>query len=178
MTEETFDVRARIIRAATRLLASGDREAVPTRAVDAAAGVQAPTIYRQFGDMQGLLDAVAGEALTDYGRQKRVAERSDDPVQDMLRGWDHHVAFGLANLVAYLLMFSDSSKLSDSPARREGEAILRDLVGPAAQAGRLAVAVPHAASIMSSACRGVVLSLIAAAPGECDARCPRLRVKR
>ncbi|MGC4948582.1 TetR family transcriptional regulator, partial [Streptomyces sp. DT224] len=40
--------RRRIIAAATRLLAEKGREAVSTRAVGAAAGVQAPTIYRLF----------------------------------------------------------------------------------------------------------------------------------
>jgi hypothetical protein len=34
------------VQAAARLLAEGGREAVSTRAVAAAAGVQAPTIYR------------------------------------------------------------------------------------------------------------------------------------
>jgi len=48
------DARARIVRAATELLATGGRNAVTTRAVSAAAGVQAPTIYRHFGDMQSL----------------------------------------------------------------------------------------------------------------------------
>ena len=42
-----------------QLLNDGGREAVSTRAVAAAAGVQPPTIYRQYGDMQGLLSAVA-----------------------------------------------------------------------------------------------------------------------
>jgi AcrR family transcriptional regulator len=35
------------------------RRAVTTRAVAAGAGVQAPTIYRLFGDKDGLLDALA-----------------------------------------------------------------------------------------------------------------------
>ena len=167
--DDLHDVRRRIVRAATELLALGGREAVSTRAVSSAAGVQAPTLYRHFGDMQGLLDAVAGDLLADYVSQKRVFERSDDPVEDLRRGWDHHVAFGVANPSAYLLIFSDASRLSDSPARREGETILRDLVGRVAETGRLAVAVPHAARMMAAACRGVVLSLIATPQAERDA---------
>src|SRR4051794_36006940 len=58
-SETGMNPRDRILQAAARLLAEGGREAVSTRAVSRAAGVQAPTIYRQFGDMQGLLDAVA-----------------------------------------------------------------------------------------------------------------------
>ena len=45
-------------KAARTSSADGGRGAVTTRAVSAAARVQPPTIYRQFGDMRGLLDAV------------------------------------------------------------------------------------------------------------------------
>ncbi|MBC8122483.1 MAG: TetR family transcriptional regulator, partial [Gemmatimonadaceae bacterium] len=51
------DVRARIVVAAAGLIDSGGRDAATTRAVAAAAAVQAPTIYRLFGDKRGLLDA-------------------------------------------------------------------------------------------------------------------------
>src|SRR5213082_3591627 len=92
--EQTVDVRERIMRAAAGLLAQGGREAVTTRAVSAAAGVQAPTLYRQFGDMRGLLNAVARETLAAYVRDKAAQEPGDDPVEDLRRGWDLHVAFG------------------------------------------------------------------------------------
>jgi AcrR family transcriptional regulator len=42
----------KVLEAAARLLSSGGVDAVSTRAVAAAAGVQPPTIYRQFGDKQ------------------------------------------------------------------------------------------------------------------------------
>ena len=58
-TETTLSPRERILRSTMELLARGGREAVTTRAVGNAAGVQSPTIYRQFGDMRGLLDEVA-----------------------------------------------------------------------------------------------------------------------
>ena len=170
MTEEPLDVRARIIRAATELLTSGGRNAVSTRAVSTAAGVQAPTIYRQFGDMQGLLDAVAGEVLSDYVRRKRVVERTDDPIEDLRRGWEHHVAFGLANPAAYLLIYSEPTTLVDAPAKREGDAILVALVTRVAEAGRLGVGVAHAARMITAACRGVALSLISTPDEERDAR--------
>ncbi|NED93539.1 helix-turn-helix transcriptional regulator, partial [Streptomyces sp. SID11233] len=43
-------LRERIVAAATELLEESGREAVTTRAVAARAGVQAPAIYRLFGD--------------------------------------------------------------------------------------------------------------------------------
>ncbi|HLR84941.1 MAG TPA: helix-turn-helix domain-containing protein, partial [Nocardioidaceae bacterium] len=42
--------RQRVIEAAIELLARDGRDAVTTRAVADAAGVQAPAIYRLFGD--------------------------------------------------------------------------------------------------------------------------------
>jgi AcrR family transcriptional regulator len=171
MSERISDVRERIVRAAAELLADGGREAVSTRAVSAAAGVQAPTIYRQFGDMRGLLDAVAQETFAGYVRQKAAHQRTDDPLADLRRGWDLHVAFGLANPAAYALMHSDPALTTDSPAARDAAAMLEEQLARVAEAGRLRVSVPQAARMISAAARGVVLSLIGAPP---DARDPRL----
>ncbi|HEX6041304.1 helix-turn-helix domain-containing protein [Longimicrobium sp.] len=172
MSEQTtMDARERIVRAATELLAHGGREAVSTRAVSAAAGVQAPTIYRQFGDMRGLMDAVAREALEAYVRQKTLHEPSDDPVEDLRRGWDLHVAFGLGNPAVYTLIYGDPTALADTPAARQGAAILQGRVERVARAGWLRVSVVQAVWMISSAARGVTLSLIALPP---EARDPRL----
>jgi AcrR family transcriptional regulator len=95
------------VQAAARLLAEGGREAVSTRAVAAAAGVQAPTIYRQFGDMRGLLDEVASYGFSTYLRDKTRRERAEDPVEDLRQGWDLHVEFGVANPALYKLMYGD-----------------------------------------------------------------------
>src|SRR5688572_30149327 len=109
MAERTTDVRERIVCAAAELLTRGGREAVSTRAVSAEAGVQAPAIYRQFGDMQALLHAAAREVLARYVRQKAAREPADDPLEDLRRGWDLHVAFGLANPAAYALLYANAT---------------------------------------------------------------------
>src|ERR687894_233566 len=101
------DTRDRIVRAAAELLAEGGREAVSTRAVAAAAGVQAPTIYRQFGDMRGLLDAVASDGFSTYLGRKMTRERAADPIDDLRGGWNLHVEFGLENPALYTLMYGD-----------------------------------------------------------------------
>jgi len=87
----------KVLEAAARLLSSGGVDAVSTRAVATAAGVQPPTIYRQFGDKEGLLDAVTGFVLRGYLQNKRQAEITDDPVQDFRDSWDLHVDFGLTH---------------------------------------------------------------------------------
>src|SRR3712207_1801545 len=97
------EVRDTIVRATTELLSAGGRDAVTTRAVSAAAGVQPPTIYRLFGDMRGLLDAVTAAGFASYLARKTAQEPSEDPVDDLRAGWDLHVAFGLENPAFYML---------------------------------------------------------------------------
>ena len=167
----TDDVRARIVAAAVGLIAEGGRDAATTRAVAAAAGVQPPAIYRQFGDMRGLLDAAAREALAAYVREKAARTPSGDPVEDLRRGWDLHVAFGLAHPAVYALIYGDPTGGALPAAAREGEAHLHALVARVAAAGRLRVGVAHAARLIAAGGNGVTLALLAAPP---EARDPRL----
>jgi AcrR family transcriptional regulator len=170
MAERTTDVRERIVRAAAELLTRGGREAVSTRAVSAEAGVQAPAIYRQFGDMQGLLHAAAREVLARYVRQKAAREPADDPLEDLRRGWDLHVAFGLANPAAYALLYANATAEAEEPEVRDGYAVLQALVARVAEAGQLRVSVSHAAQLIHAGGCGVTLSLIASPPEARDMR--------
>src|SRR5690606_26280364 len=149
---------ARLIRAAIELLEQGGRKAVTTRAVSEAAGVQPPTIYRKFGDMEGLLAAVATYGFQEYLASKRNRPRTEDPVDDLRQGWDLHVEFGVTHPAVYSLMYGDA--LSDVGAVAEAEAILRGLVQRIAEAGRLRVGVELAAQVVHAAGMGVTLSLI------------------
>src|SRR6476619_671216 len=162
------DARARILRAATDLLATGGRDAVTTRAVSAAAGVQAPTIYRHFGDMQGLFEAVARETLATYAREKASRPLTNDPVADRRRAWDLHIAFGLAHPDAYALLYSAPSVAAYRPVIDEGVALLQGLVARIAEAGRLRVDVAHATNLIHAAGTGVTLTLADARPEERD----------
>jgi len=172
VNEATVDrrvgTRDRIVRAAADLLVDGGREAVTTRAVAAGAGVQAPTIYRQFGDMRGLLDEVASYGFSTYLRDKTMREREEDPVEDLRRGWDLHVEFGLANPTFYTLMYGDPTSGTESTAAVEAATILRDLVRRVAEAGRLRVSVEQAANMIHAAGCGVTLTLIGARPADRD----------
>lgn len=160
--------RDRIVRAAADLLAEGGREAVSTRAVAAAAGVQAPTIYRKFGDMRGLMDEVAAYGFQVYLEEKMAGEAVDDPVDELRRGWDLHVGFGLANPAFYKLMYGDPRPGEKPAAALEGREILRRIVRRVAEAGRLRVGVERAAEMIHASCTGVVLSLIASKVGDRD----------
>ncbi|WP_212987469.1 TetR/AcrR family transcriptional regulator [Actinoplanes auranticolor] len=160
--------RERIIEAAAALLTEGGREAVSTRAVSAAAGVQAPTIYRSFGDKHGLLDAVASHGFSTYLRSKATLERSDDPVDDLRRGWDLHVAFGVGNPAYYALIYGEPRPGAQSPAAREAAVILAGLVRRIAEAGRLRVSEERAAHLVHSAGAGVTFQLNSMLPEQRD----------
>ena len=164
------DARARIVRAATELLATGGRNAVTTRAVSAAAGVQPPTIYRHFGDMQGLLDVVARETLAVHVSEQATRALTNDPVEDLRRGWDLHIAFGLAHPDAFALLYSAPSVAASVSAIHEGVAVLHGLVARIAQGGQLSVDVAHATDLIHAAGTGVTLTLAATAPEERDPR--------
>jgi AcrR family transcriptional regulator len=164
------DARARIVRAATELLATGGRNAVTTRAVSAAAGVQPPTIYRHFGDMQGLLDVAARETLAVHVREQATRALTHDPVEDLRRGWDLHIAFGLAHPDAFALLYSAPSVAASVSVIHEGVEVLQGLVARIAEAGRLRVDVAHATDLLHAAGTGVTLTLSATPPEERDPR--------
>jgi AcrR family transcriptional regulator len=171
---ESPSPRARILRAAAMLLAEGGREAVSTRSVSAAAGVQPPTIYRQFGDMRGLLDAVAEDGFARYLRDKVARAGTDDPVTDLRVGWDAHVGFGLANPAIYALIY-DEPRLGTRPiAAVKALKLLEELVRRVAEAGRLRVGVGRATRLIHAAGVGVILTLIALEDGDRDLTVPDL----
>ena len=154
------DTRDKIVTAAAGLLAEGGREAVSTRAVSAAAGVQAPTIYRLFGDKQGLLDAVAARGLTTYVTSKAAVKPGDDPVEDLRKGWDLHIGFGLANPALYSLIYGDPRPGAPAPAAIAAADILAVHIRRIAEAGRLRVPEERAAQLVHAAGSGTTLTLI------------------
>ncbi|MEU6609087.1 TetR/AcrR family transcriptional regulator [Streptomyces shenzhenensis] len=162
----TAQPRERILKAATTLLAEGGREAVSTRAVSAAAGVQAQTIYRHFGDMQGLLDEVARQGYASYLAAKQADGQDGDPVDQLSRGWDMHVAFGLANPALYRLLYTEPRPGQQFAVTGEAHQVLRRIVERVAKAGRLRTSVETAATMVHSAGMGVTLTLIAAQDGD------------
>lgn len=151
--------RERIVEAAARLLSDGGRDAVSTRAVSAAAGVQAPTIYRIFGDKAGLLDAVAERGFAAYVGPKGASEPHEDPVEELRRGWDTHLEFGLANPALYVLMVEPRGD-GEPPAALAGIAHLRALVARIAAAGRLVVPVEQAVQLIHASGVGATLTIL------------------
>ena len=160
--DAAYRTRERILTATADLLATGGREAVSTRTVSAAAGVQPPTIYRLFGDKQGLLDAVAVRGYTSYLTGKTRLEPTADPVDDLRAGWDLHVEFGLANPAVYALISEPRPETSPRPAAvTAGAAVLAAHIRRIAEAGRLRVSEERAVNLVHAVGNGTTLALIA-----------------
>lgn len=167
------ETRARIVAAAAALLHEQGTGAVTTRAVADRAGVQAPTIYRLFGDKDGLLEAVAEHAMTEFSAEKTRAVQAaalhgTDPVEDLRTGWAMTIGFGLANPHLFTLL-ADPERGRGSAAARAGIQLLADRVRRVAEAGQLAVAEDRAVHLVHAAATGAVLAVLAMPPGERDA---------
>jgi len=160
------DARARILEAAAALIASGGRDAATTRAVAAAAGVQAPTIYRLFGDKRGLLDAVTQSVMATYIARKATRVAHADPVQDLRDGWDMHLAFGLDHPGLVSILSGDPG--SRAPAEQAGLDLLALRIRRIAQAGRLRVSEERAVLMMRAGCMGALLVLLGQPEGQRD----------
>lgn len=168
------ETRATIVDVAARLLQEHGPTAVTTRGVAQAAGVQAPAIYRLFGDKDGLLDAVAEHVMATYVTAKSTIARSSsaqgvDPLADLRAGWDLHVEFGLANPALFRLLH-DPGRAELSPAAATGMEVLRTRVRRVAEAGRLRVGERRAVELIHAAGTGAVLTLLATPPEERDLR--------
>ncbi|MET0233791.1 MAG: TetR/AcrR family transcriptional regulator [Kibdelosporangium sp.] len=159
--------RTNIVQVAAQLLREQGAQAVTTRAVAQAAGMQAPTIYRFFEDKDALLDAVAEHVLATYVTGKTLAEDNGDPLTDLKVGWDTHIGFGLANAALFGLLI-DPSRGAGSPAAAAGLEVLRARVHRVAAAGRLRVTEQRAVELIHAAGTGAVLTLLSVAPEDRD----------
>lgn len=152
--------RAAIEAVALRLLDEGGPAALTSRAVSAAAGVQAMTLYRLYGDMDGLMAQVVARGFDEYVEAKATRKPAADPVDDLRAGWDLHVGFGLAHPHVYAQIYGRYAPDHPNPATQRAAAVLLALVGRAARAGRLVCDVETAAWTIHAAGCGTTLTLI------------------
>lgn len=164
--EPERESRARIIDAAKQLIASAGADAATTRAVADAAGVQAPTIYRLFGDKDRMLATVAEAAFAEYVAKKARKKPHSDPVQDLRDGWDTHVAFSLANPGIFAIMTSSATRQSSATAA--GFEVLRAKIHRIAAAGRLRVSEARALALIHSVGTGIIFELVGLPESERD----------
>lgn len=156
-TAAAAEPRQRVIEAAADLLAREGRDAVTTRAVAVAAGLQPPAIYRLFGDKDGLLEAVAEHGFAAFLATKRVDPDPPDLIEDLRSGWDLAVEFGLDNPALYTLMYSEPTRAT-SAAFKAGMEILMGRIRRLAAGGWLRVDEELAATLIHATARGAVLT--------------------
>ena len=161
--------RSLIVDAAAALLREGGAQAVTTRAVAQAAGVQAPVLYRLFGDKDGLLDAVAEHVMAQWVQTKMDAAADDDPdpLTALRTGWQLQIDFGLANPDLYALLNAPERR-HRSPATNAGIEILSARVRRLAVSGQLRVSEQRAVEMIHAAGAGAVLTLLASPADERD----------
>ncbi len=166
------DTRSRIVDVAARLLQEEGSAAVTTRGVAEAAGVQAPAIYRLFGDKDGLLEAVAEYVMATYVSAKAeavdAASAADvDPLDDLRVGWETQMDFGVANPALFHLVSAPDRQLQ-SPAAQSGRRILQSRVHRVAVTGRLRVSEERAVNLIQAAGIGAIHTLLSTPPARRD----------
>lgn len=155
------DTRQRLIQAAADLIAASSDREVSLRTICDRVGVKLPTLYHFFGSREGLLDAVVSYGFDLYVGEKMAMEWTGDPLVDIRRGWDAHVAFGLANPSFYVMMYGRTSLGRDmGPAQRPYE-LLMNLTNLAAARSQLRVSPRRAADHIIATNVGTTLFLLA-----------------
>lgn len=171
-TSRAADTRSRIVDGAARLLQEQGPAAVTTRGVAEAAGVQAPAIYRLFGDKDGLMDAVAEHVMATFVSAKAVvvaaaSAQEVDPLSDLRAGWDNQIEFGLAKPAVFRLL-SDPDRVPPSPAAQAGRRVLESRVHRIAVTGRLRVSERRAVDLIHAAGVGTVQALLSTSAQQRD----------
>jgi len=172
VTSTRADTRSRIVDVAARLLREEGPAAVTTRGVAEGAGVQAPTIYRLFGDKDGLLEAVAEYVLSTFVSAKAeivsAASAADiDPLDDLRAGWAMQIDFGVANPAIFRLL-SDPGRVLHSPAAQSGKRVLESRIHRVAATRRLRVGARRAVDLIQAAGIGTIQTLLSTTPDHRD----------
>ncbi|UIJ35310.1 TetR/AcrR family transcriptional regulator [Allobranchiibius sp. GilTou73] len=136
------------------------------------AGVQAPTIYRLFGDKDGLLEAVVEHVMATFVSAKASAVEEAtaadvDPLEDLRTSWRQQIDFGLANPAVFRLL-SDPDRVIVSPAAQAGRQILAARVRRLATTARLRVTEQRAVGLIQAAGIGTIQTLLATPSDERD----------
>lgn len=103
------DARDRLLDAAEALLVSGGAEALTTRAVCAAAGVRAPTLYHHVGDKDGLVAAVLARSAETF-----LARRGTAVPLTLAGVWDLYLDFALGHPALFALAMQRPEAVYDA----------------------------------------------------------------
>ena len=96
------------MEAGIRILERDGLSALSARNLAAETGTSTMAVYTHFGNMTGVVDAIASEAFFRFARALTEVEQTDDPVADFFVMGVRYREFALANPQRYQLMFGTS----------------------------------------------------------------------
>lgn len=148
------DTETAIFRAAAALLEARGPAGLTTRAICAAVGITAPTLYHHFGDKDSLAMALIRQGRAEFMSRRRVAKASEDLMKQLRTHWDDAVDFTFKRPHLYALLVEQGQhhpELLD-----ETFAEMRALVQRLVDTGRFKIPLEDAARAISAAFNGVL----------------------
>jgi AcrR family transcriptional regulator len=152
---------AQIVAAARRIIREQGADALTQRAVAAAVGVKAPSLYKRFEDKAALLAAVRLEALAELEARLRAAAQGQAPAPAFMRMANAFRAFAYECPDIYRLIFDPDLQDEDRSPERRALASIEAALAPLVGAGQSASAAHAALSLLHGFVR---LEIDAAAP--------------
>lgn len=101
------EIRAKLLAAATRVLATGGRSALSTRRLAAEVGTSTMAVYTHFGSMESLQHEIRREGFARTCAQLDAVPSTSDPVADLAALILRYFDFGTAEPQLYRAMFAD-----------------------------------------------------------------------
>lgn len=152
---ETAD---RILNVALDLLDRDGAAALTTRAVCEAAKITAPTLYHHFADKDGLQRALAERVTAEFLKHKRSLRTTSEALDDLKRGWNAWIEFGLAHPNRLRLIFEAGR--TAPLVQQAGYDLLRSIIERLAAEGRLGTDPQSATRTVWAASNGVLMLLL------------------
>jgi AcrR family transcriptional regulator len=148
------DTETAIFRAAAALLETSGPAGLTTRAVCAAAGITAPTLYHHFGGKGSLAMALIRQGRAEFMSRRRVPAASDDLMKQLKAHWDDAVDFTFKRPHLYALLVEQAQQHPELVD--ETFADMRALVQRLVDTGRFRVPLEEAARAILAAFNGVL----------------------
>lgn len=95
-----------IVKTASALLGKTGIEGLSNRLICEKSGITPPTLYHHFPDKNALLDALVGQAFTEFLEDKRANVNSSDPLIRYKENWHNFARFAKAHPEHFKIMAS------------------------------------------------------------------------
>lgn len=148
------DTETAILQAAAALLEEHGPAGLTTRAICAAVGITAPTLYHHFGGMDALAMALITQGRADFMSRRRASKASDDLMKVLRTHWDDAVDFTVKRPHLYALLVQQAQQHPELLVETFAE--MRALVQRLVDTGRFLVPLEESARALSAAFNGVL----------------------